>query len=328
MKVLITGGAGYIGATIVTACEDAGIAPIILDNFTSGSRAFVRGRTCYEGDIADGAMIDRIFAEHPGIHATIHCAALTVVADSVRDPMRYYQENVGKSLEFFGHLLRNGARRLVFSSSAAVYASLDGGRMDESFPLAAASPYARTKYLTEAALQDVAGAQAIRVIAFRYFNPIGADPRLRTGSPVRYPTHVIGQLLKAFRTGEPFTVMGTSWPTRDGSSVRDYIHVWDLALGHISALRRFDEVIPPGGSGGYEVINLGTGRGTTVRELHAAFAATTGQPLGLVETLARPGDVIGGFTSIDKALRLLGWKPELSVTDGISSALAWNARMT
>src|SRR5437868_3669984 len=223
MKVLIAGGAGYIGSTVGSACLDAGITPVVLDNLVTGRREFAEGRAFYEGDIADGAMIDRIFAEHPDIEAVVHCAALIVVPDSVADPVGYYRANVAKSLEFAAHLLRNGCERLVFSSSAAIYQAREDLIVDEDSPVDPQSPYARTKAMCEAIFADIAAAQPIRVLSLRYFNPIGADPKMRTGLQLRRPTHALGKMIQAAEEGVPFLITGTDYPTADGSGIRDYI---------------------------------------------------------------------------------------------------------
>src|ERR1700735_5357781 len=219
VRVLIAGGAGYIGSTIALACSDSGINPVILDSLVTGRRELAAGRELYEGDIADGQLIDRIFAEHPDIGAVIHCAALIVVPDSVADPAGDYRANVAKSLDFVTHLLRNGCGRLIFSSSASIYQAGPDLTVDEDSPIGPQSPYARTKAMCEAMFADIAAAQPIRVLSLRYFNPIGADPKLRTGLPLKRPTHALGQLILAYQEGDPFTITGTDWPTRDGSGL-------------------------------------------------------------------------------------------------------------
>ena len=185
MKVLIAGGAGYIGSTVASACLDAGISPVILDNLVTGRREFTSGRTFYEGDIADGPLVDRIFAEHADIGAVVHCAALIVVPDSVADPVGYYRANVTKGLEFTAHLLRNGCGRLIFSSSAAIYRAGADLSVDEDSAIDPQSPYARTKAVCEAMFADIAATQPLRLLSLRYFNPIGADPKMRTGLQLR-----------------------------------------------------------------------------------------------------------------------------------------------
>jgi UDP-glucose 4-epimerase len=322
VKVLITGGAGYIGSTVASACIDAGITPVILDNLVTGRREFTRDREFYEGDIADGALLDKIFAEHPDIHAAVHCAALIVVPDSVQDPVRYYQWNVAKSLEMLQHLIRNGCHRLLFSSSAAIYQASEGGSVDEDSPIVPLSPYGRTKAVCEGMLADIAAGTSMRVVSLRYFNPIGADPALRSGLQLRYPTHALGKLIQAHQAAEAFQITGTDYPTRDGSGIRDYVHVWDLASAHVASLRSFDAVV---GDATSVAINLGSGTGTTVRELVAAFNSVVSPPVTVIEAPRRPGDPAGAFTRSERAHRLLGWAPAHSVSDGIEDSLRWAA---
>ena len=322
MKVLITGGAGYIGSTVASACLDDGIQPVILDSLVTGRAEFTNGRHFYHGDLADGDLLDRIFAEHPEIEATVHCAALIVVPESVTDPLRYWWANVAKTLSLVSHLLRLGRPRLLFSSTAAVYGAGEDFAVDEDSPIAPSSPYARTKAAVEAMLADVAAATPLRALSLRYFNPIGTDPKLRTGLQVQRPTHLLGKLIEAAESGTDFAVTGTDWPTRDGTGIRDFIHVWDLATAHVAGLRRFDRVVPADGPS-YEVINLGTGTGTTVREMVRAFEQVTGEPLRQRETARRPGDVAGAYTRSDKARQVLGWKPQHTIADGIRDSLRW-----
>jgi UDP-glucose 4-epimerase len=320
VKVLITGGAGYIGSTVASACLDAGVTPLILDNLVTGRREFTAGREFYEGDIADGALLDKVFAEHPDIEAVVHCAALIVVPDSVSDPIRYYEWNVTKSLEMVRHLLRNRCHRLLFSSSAAIYQASEGGSVDEESPIVPLSPYGRTKAVCEGMFADVAAGTPLRVLSLRYFNPIGADPELRTGLQHRFPSHALGKLIQAHNSGEPFRITGTDYPTRDGSGIRDYVHVWDLAAAHVAALRSFDAALDAAPS---LAINLGTGSGTTVRDLVTAFNGVVTPPVEVVEAPRRPGDPAGAFTRTDRARRLLGWAATHSLADGITDSLRW-----
>jgi UDP-glucose 4-epimerase len=177
----------------------------------------------------------------------------------------------------------------------------------------------------ETVLEDCTSAYPLRVLSLRYFNPIGADPRLRTGLQARRPTHLLGQMITAVDTDQEFLLTGVDWPTRDGSGIRDYIHVWDLAMAHVLALRRFDQLLPVDGEPKYEVINLGTGNGTTVREFVEAFSAVAEKPLRVRETSPRPGDVVGSYTRIDKARATLGWEPHLSIADAIRDSMRWSA---
>lgn len=325
MKVLITGGAGYIGSTVATACIEAGIEVVVLDDLSKGLRAFGDGRNLYVGDIADAAVLDRLLADHPDIDAVVHCAARVVVPESVADPLGYYDSNVGKTIVLLQRLRDAGIPRVVFSSSASVYAGESGEGVDENGVLAPASPYATTKAMVEQILADAATAGDFRAIALRYFNPIGADPQLRTGLQNPTPSHALGKIMTAKASGEPFAITGTDWATRDGSGLRDYVHVWDLALAHVAAVQRFDEVATADEP--YQVINLGTGDGVTVRELVQAFERVTGEPLPVVETGRRPGDQAGAFAIVDRAAEVLGWRAERSVDDGVRDALAWAEKL-
>jgi UDP-glucose 4-epimerase len=327
MKVLLTGGAGYIGSTTAKALEEAGHTPVVLDSLLSGPRAFVRDRIFYEGDIADRALLRRIVAEHPDIDATIHMAARIVVPESVEKPYEYYRDNVAKSLELFDELVALDRPRVLFSSSASVYAMPEHGfEVTEDARLDPPSPYARTKMMMEHCLRDMAAATDLRAVILRYFNPIGSDPDLESGVYVREPSHVLGQLVMTARGQKPvFTITGTEHPTRDGTGIRDYVHVWDLARAHVAAVERFDEVLASVGAP-HLTMNVGTGSGVTVRELVAAFERVYGAPVPTVDAPPRPGDAVGAYACVDLATRLLGWKAQLTLDDAIASALAWGEK--
>jgi len=326
MKVLVTGGAGYIGSTTAKALEEAGHTPVILDSLLNGPRAFARDRIFYEGDIADRALLRRIFHEHPDIESTIHMAARIVVPESMQLPYEYYRDNVAKSLELFDELVALGKPRVLFSSSASLYAMKESFEVTEADPLEPASPYARTKRMMEQVLEDMAQATDLRAIILRYFNPIGSDPDLESGIYAKEPSHVLGQLVLAARgLKETFTITGTSHPTRDGTGIRDYIHVWDLAQAHVRAVERFDEVLARV-SAPSVVINVGTGSGVTVRELVASFERVFGSPVLLSEAPPRPGDAVGAFANVDRSAELLGWSAALSLDEAIASSLAWGEK--
>ena len=323
MEILISGGAGFIGSTIASASMDAGHIPIILDDLSSGAEAFVKDRIFYRGDVADGELLDLIFHEHPNIETVVHCAASIVVPDSVADPLAYYKNNVSKAIEFIGHLNRLGCKRMLFSSSASIYGAGEDFTVDESSSVDPQSPYARTKAMVEVILADAAQAGMVSSLSLRYFNPVGADPQRRTGQQRRRPTHALGKLLEAYNERVPFTIIGVDWPTRDGSAIRDYIHVWDLALAHVRALERFDRIVAA--ENGYAAINLGTGRGTTVRELVDIFQLAAGDSLEISEGPPRQGDVVGSYTRVEKAESLLAWRAQLSIADAVRDALAWSS---
>jgi UDP-glucose 4-epimerase len=244
----------------------------------------------------------------------------------VREPYAYYDNNVTRSLTLFDELTRLGRTRMVFSSSGSIYAPSENFEVTEKSPLAPTSPYARTKLVVEMALADLCAATDLRAIILRYFNPIGSDPDFRTGIHDLLPSHVLGRLVAATRGDlDSFVITGTDLPTRDGTGIRDYVHVWDLARAHVAALERFDDVLaaePLPSS----IINVGTGRGTTVREMVSAFERVHGHKVPVTEGPGRPGDAIGAFANVDKAATLLGWRSELDLDDAIASALEWGRR--
>ena len=327
MKVLITGGAGYIGSTIAACCTDNGITPVILDDYSKGLREFARPYTNYEGDIADTALIRRILSEHPDIDAVIHCAAKIVVPESVSAPLAYYENNVAKSITLLRELSALGVRRFILSSTASMYEAGDDYMVDESAAIAPQSPYSASKWMLERILRDFAATGNMNVIALRYFNPIGADPAMRSGLQDPKPTHALGKMIEAYQNQGVFTVTGIDWPTRDGSGLRDYVHVWDLARAHVAALQNFDKVIASSAIDGFDIINLGTGTGTTVFELVDAFKDATGKPLDVQTAPPRLGDVVGCATLTAKAEQLLGWRAELSIADGVKDSLKWAEKL-
>jgi UDP-glucose 4-epimerase len=325
LKVLVTGGAGYIGSTVCSALLDAGHTPVILDSLVTGQEVFTKGRIFYKGDIADSALVSRVLKEHPDIKIVVHCAALIVVPESMEQPYEYYRDNVSKSVELFNTLKQKGIDGIVFSSSASIYDVVADFKVSENSPLNPQSPYARTKYMMEMVLKDFTAAYDLKAIALRYFNPIGADPQLRSGIHVREPSHAVGKLVDCARGKiARFQITGVDWPTRDGSGLRDYIHVWDLARAHVAAVEQFANIFAQRGKGdSYEVINLGTGRGVTVKELVAAFERVFGRTLNKGEAPPRPGDNAGSYASCERAAQLLGWTTEKSIDDGILDALRW-----
>lgn len=322
MKVLVAGGAGYIGSTVASACLDRGITPVILDNLSTGRIEFTKGRIFYQGDIADADLLARVFNDHPDIDATLLSAALIVVPESVAEPIRYYRENVAKALEFAEGLLRHGCHRIIFSSTAAFYEPGPDFSVDENSPVVPLSPYARTKAVVEGMLADIANATPLRTLSLRYFNPIGADPRFRSGLQVPRPSHALGKLTEAMQAGMKFHVTGGDYPTRDGSGIRDYIHVWDLAQAHVAALTRFPVLFEQQKETSL-AINVGTGAGTTVFELIEAFQRVTERRMPWSVAPRRAGDAVGAYTRSSRALDWLDWTAERSLEDGIRDTLKW-----
>ncbi|MCP1388059.1 UDP-glucose 4-epimerase GalE [Corynebacterium sp. TA-R-1] len=323
MKVLITGGAGYIGSNIASCCADNGITPVILDDYSTGLRVFAERFDHYEGDIADTELLARITQEHPDIDAVIHCAAKIVVPESVSHPLAYYDNNVGKTVTLLQALEVAGITRFILSSSASMYEPGPDYMVDEGSAVNPLSPYAASKRMVERVLEDACATGRLTALNLRYFNPIGADPQLRTGLQNPHPTHALGKMIEAHTAGAPFTVTGVDWPTRDGSGLRDYIHVWDLARAHVAALSLLDGCAP----GTYDVINLGTGRGTTVFELAEAFGEATGTPLEVRTAPPRDGDVVGCASRSDKAAEVLGWRAERTIADGVRDSIAWAEKL-
>lgn len=254
----------------------------------------------------------------------MHCAARVSVPESVADPLGYYRANVSGMISTLESLEHHGCYRVVFSSSASIYAPGDDFTVDESSTVAPTSPYARTKAVGEQILGDVAASGAMRSVSLRYFNPIGADPYLRTGLAADTPSHALGRLITAHRRGEPFTIFGVDWPTRDGTTIRDYIHVWDLARAHVATIGAFDTLVDSAAPA--TAINIGTGQGTTVRELATTFNAVVPHPVEVLVSDRRPGDSVGAYTRSDRAQKALRWKPEFELADGIEHALTWADR--
>ena len=326
MKILITGGAGYIGSTIASACIDSGITPILIDDLSTGRREFTKGREFYESDFSDSITINKIFNKHKDIRHVIHCAAKISVPESVSFPELYFENNVNKSRIFFEILQEHECNNIIFSSSASVYKSSSGSQVSENSPIGAASPYAQTKIEIEELLKYKTQVGQLHAIALRYFNPIGADPKLRSGPQDLTGSHVLSKLLSASKNGTKFEITGTDYATRDGSGIRDYVHVWDIARAHILAVLKFNHIcndLNP-----FAIINLGSGEGTTVLELINAFEKTVNCKIQTEESQRRPGDVQGVFASNELANELLNWQPKLSLSNAISDLIKWDEFIT
>lgn len=323
LKVLVTGGAGYIGSTVVSALADAGHAPVVLDSLVQGQAEFAAGHPLYVGDIADGVLLERIFREHPDIGVLMHFAARIDVEESTRLPALYYTENLCKAAVLLEGALSHGVRRVIFSSTAAVYQGGDGSQgLTEAATLEPLSPYARSKLMFEGVLADVCAQFGASAVALRYFNPVGADPAFRSGPYKSDPSHILGKLTKlAAAGGGEFVINGNDYPTRDGTPVRDYIHVWDLARAHLAALGYVTREQQPGCT----VLNVGSGWGVTVQEFVDAFLTVSGVDLRVRVGERRAGDTAGAYADTRRAAELLGWHPELDVERGIRDALAWQA---
>ena len=322
-EILVTGGAGYIGSTVCSALKDTGYEPIILDSFVTGRPEFARLHTHYDGDIANQQLLEEIFKNHPEIEDCIHCAALIVMPESVTKPYEYYKENVAKSNELFNNLKNLGCRNIVYSSSGSVYQFTPDFEVTEESPIKPQNPYASTKYATEMILKDFCVAYGMRGISLRYFNPIGSDPQYRTGIHIKSPSHLIGRLIDVAEGREPyFEFTGVNWPSLDGTSIKDYIHVWDLAQAHVKAVENLDHAFAQAEIN-YLDLNLGTGKGTTVREFAAAFEEVYGKKIKKVDAKPRNGDVAGQYANINLAKKMILWQPEKTIKEGIKDTLEW-----
>ncbi len=319
MRILVTGGAGYVGCATVETLLAAGHAVVVLDSLVTSSR----GRLPAEARLVEGSVADRpAVAEllrSERIEAVLHCAARSLVGESMRDPGLYLRENVAGGIALLDALADAGVDRFVFSSSAAVYGVPERTPIDEETPAAPINPYGASKLALETALRAW-GARGLRAISLRYFNVAGASER--SGEAHDPETHLIPNLLAAARTGEPVTLFGDDFPTPDGTPVRDYIHVLDLADAHLAALER-TEGIPAG----LTVCNLGTGHGFSVKEVLAAAEAVTGRPIPRTVGPRRAGDPPVLVAANERARTLLGWTPRRStLPEMIGSAWAWEQR--
>ena len=322
--VLVTGGAGYIGSHAVLALRDAGFPVTVIDNLTTGFRwAIPDDVRFYEGDIADEALLDRIASEQ-GIQAIMHFAGSIIVPESVEQPLKYYLNNTVKSRALIESAVRNGIKHFIFSSTAAVYGMPDKVPVDEDSEKEPINPYGTSKLMTEMMLRDVAAAHPINYGCLRYFNVAGADPRGRTGQSTAGATHLIKVAVEAvIGKRDGVAVYGTDYPTRDGTGVRDYIHVSDLAEAHVIALRHLIE--NPETS---VTLNCGYNRGFSVLEVLDAVERVAGVTLMRTMAERRAGDPPALVSDNRRILETLSWQPRYGNLDTIvTHALAWERKL-
>ena len=323
MAILVTGGAGYIGTHMVYSALEHGIDVVVLDDLSTGVRSLVSEQAQFHrGDVGDQKLVRSLIAHH-AITAVVHFAASTVLPESMKHPLAYYANNAVASRNLIEVCVESGVKHFIFSSTAAVYASPTGEPVGENAPLGPATPYGRSKLVTEWMLEDAARAHDFRHVTLRYFNVAGADPKGRTGQSTPRATHLIKRACQAALERIPhLEIFGTDYPTRDGTGVRDYIHVTDLVEGHIAAL---DHLAKGGGS---LTLNLGYGDGFSVREVIAAVSRTTGRALRTVEMPRRAGDVGEIVADATRARRELNWRPQHDDIDEIvTTAYAWEKRL-
>jgi UDP-glucose-4-epimerase GalE len=320
-SILVTGGAGYVGSHACKALASAGYRPVVYDNLSRGHREAVRWGPLVEGDLHDGARLATALSAHQ-VTAVMHFAAFAYVGESVADPERYYANNLAGTLALLGAMRKARVETIVFSSTCAVYGLPETLPIGETTAKAPLNPYGETKLAIERALHWYAAAYGLRYAALRYFNAAGADPDGEIGEDHEPETHLIPLILRAaLGRGDPISIYGTDYPTRDGTAIRDYIHVSDLADAHLRALRDL-------AAGGDSVaLNLGTGLGHSVREVIAAVERIGGRPVQQREAARRPGDPPELVADPALALSRLGWQPRHSDLDTIiATALAWETR--
>ncbi len=318
MKVLVTGGAGYIGSHTCKALAQAGHTPVVFDNLSTGHADAVRWGPLHAGDILDAYALDMAFAEHQP-EAVIHFAALAYVGESVINPDKYYRVNITGTHTLLDAMRRHAVTRIILSSSCATYGVPIALPIHECTPQHPVNPYGFTKLVMERMAADYERAYGMQWVALRYFNAAGADPDGELGERHDPETHAIPLAIgAALGTAPPFSVMGTDYPTADGSAVRDYVHVSDLADAHVRAVMYLE-------AGGASIaFNLATGRGTSVLELVEAVRIVTGRPIPLITAPRREGDPPSLYAHADLAKQLLGWQPRhAGIQEMVETAAAW-----
>ena len=317
--VLVAGGAGYVGSHVCLALSQAGFRPVVYDNLSNGHAAFVQWGPLEEGDIGDAARLDQVIARHQPV-AVLHFAALIEVGESVKAPGRFYQNNVAGAITLIEAARRGGVEALVFSSTCATYGDPVRLPMDETHPQAPLNPYGRSKLMIEQALADYSTYAGFRSVSLRYFNAAGADEEGRIGERHHPETHAIPLAVQtALGVRQGFKLFGDDYDTRDGTAVRDYIHVMDLADAHVRALRYLLD------GGETTAINLGTGAGTTVKELVETIRRTTNRPVPVQVVERRPGDAPCLVANNTRAREVLGWTPTRTLDDIVHTAWRWHA---
>jgi UDP-arabinose 4-epimerase len=318
--VLVTGGAGFIGSHTCKALAASGWLPVAFDDLSRGHADFVRWGPLVKGDILETAALDAAFEQHrPG--AVIHFAALAYVGESMSRPLDYYRVNVAGLVNVLEAMLRHGTRTIVFSSSCATYGIPDRPPIAESAPQRPINPYGRSKLAGEQILADARAAEGLRVAMLRYFNAAGADPEGELVERHNPETHLIPVAIDAaIGQGPPLHIFGTDYPTADGTCERDFVHVSDLAAAHVEALRHLNATNPA------LILNLGTGKATSIRSVISAVERVTGHAVPVVHAARRLGDPPVLVADASLAHDLIGFEPRLSELDTIV-ATAWQARM-
>lgn len=333
-KILVTGGAGFIGSHTVVELHNAGYEPVLIDNFSNSKRSVLQGIknitgkefTFYEADCNEPNTFRSIFKQHK-IEGIIHFAAYKAVGESVKEPLKYYSNNLNSLINLLESMLELGVNNLVFSSSCTVYGQPDTLPVTENAPIKKAeSPYGNTKQIGEEIIIDACATNAsLHAISLRYFNPIGAHPSAEIGElPLGIPGNLVPFITQtAAGIREKLTVFGNDYDTPDGSCIRDYIHVVDLAKAHVKAFELLDKK----SAGFYDFFNIGTGKGSTVLEVVKGFEKVTGKNLNYWIGPRRPGDVEKVYAAVDKSTKELNWKTELGLETALEDAWRWQQRL-
>lgn len=334
-KILVTGGLGFIGSHTVVELTEAGHEAVIVDNLSNTSievldrleRILDQRPTFLEGDLRNKAFVQKLFAQHPDLDGLIHFAAFKAVGESVEKPLDYYENNLSSLVYLLQTLRDTGLNHFIFSSSCTVYGQAEKLPITEDAPVVPAlSPYGNTKQIGEEIIKDASMAHGLKAIALRYFNPIGAHPSAEIGElPIGVPLNLVPFVTQtAAGLRQQLSVFGKDYPTRDGTNIRDYIHVVDIAKAHVIAVER---LLKGDNEADYEVFNLGTGTGSTVLEVIEAFEKVSGEKLNYRIAERRPGDVVAAYADTQKANEVLGWRAERSLEEAMRDAWRWERKI-
>lgn len=320
-KILVVGGAGYIGSHMVRSLINANYEPVVFDNLSTGYQDLVPNDVLFiQGDISDSECVKEVFQQfHFG--AVIHFAASSIVSDSVKHPLRYYQNNVAAFITLLEQMVRFQVSKIIFSSTAAVYGEPKEIPVTETSSTNPTNPYGRSKLMMEQILQDVSGADELSYVIFRYFNAAGADDAAEIGERHQPETHLIPNVLNAMNhPDKKLTIFGADYPTEDGTCIRDYIHIQDLCHAHVLALHYLEQ------GGMSEIFNLGSEKGYSIKEVIQEVESMTHQKVSVEMGSHRPGDPSKLVAHSGKAKRLLGWVPKYGLRDIIHSSYRWHSR--
>jgi UDP-glucose 4-epimerase len=335
MKVLVTGGLGFIGSHTVVELQNEGFKVVIIDNLSNSSSDVLKGIVAITGkepifeklDLREKASVQDFFKRHQDISGVIHFAASKAVGESVTNPLLYYENNISSLVYLLQELEKKEKAHFIFSSSCTVYGQADVMPIDENAPIKPAmSPYGNTKQIGEEIITDVSKVSNINAILLRYFNPIGSHPSAEIGElPVGVPQNLVPFITQTgIGLRKELMVYGNDYPTVDGTCIRDYIHVVDLAKAHVVALQR---LLENKNEEKIEIFNLGTGVGSSVLEVIASFEKVSGKPFPYKIVDRRDGDVTMAYASTDKANKVLGWKTESSLDEAMESAWKWEQKI-